>query len=1748
MRTFLGVWVWFALSILGFTFFSKTDFFTGTQDFESNFEITNHPEEFLPYWSANEIRSTAARVFQAKGEGVNLSNALGIQVISTFNAEIFIHTSTLGMEDPVITFQAKTNQNGSGNRPVYLFYSIASDLEKTFSPPVQVGEDNSFPNQNTEYKEFQIKLTQEFLNVESLWVKLEAKYGNGSGTAARLFIDDFTIMESGENPEPPKEKEDENEVLKLLEHKIISPHSLELTFSSADISSHANRYFLSNNYGNPKNIEINGENVRLDFDAYLYSNSYLLEVNQDGNSLSFEIELVTSTPQGSILINEFMADPNPKSLTPPQPTLPTGATDEYIELFNNTDYDISLEGFTYNNRTLENSVIKAQSYVMLVSMGKKETFEPFGQVIGVNSFQALPNSSGNIVLKDRLGNLVDSLSYDLSWYGSSQKSNGGWSLERKNPFLNCSDQDNWTASIAPGGGTPGAINSVFDDSIDEKAFTLIDHSFQGDSLILLYFSQPLQPSKVPHTVIRIDGQQGKVIEMKGKGISLLTPFRMEDGKTYELAIEGLEDCNGRKFVENKFQLLFDTRVPNLQRISPISTTVLNLVFDKILGTVTRNNFSLQDSQPLQVAKLDSSRVQLIFGTHLPFGEKQVLTLSDIPDTRGNVQKIQEFDFILEDQVDTLRINSPFGLSIRFHKSIEASSILPANFWVDRNTGNPVAAFADHEDPRTVHLVFDKSLPQNNLTWLQIENLKDEAGEYIYTLSRSFVRDMRTIGVTQILAPNDSVLLLTFNKPLLQNKAEIPGNYTVDSEVLHPFRASQKSQNEVELIFKNKFTEGKEYRLSTIGLEDVYGVVMSRTVNTNFIYDLSPPKIASHRFLSPFELAIQFNKPVQPITTQQVKLGGKTPLEIYQQNQAHYILQFETPAIDYSQLELWEIADLLENIADYITLDLGGKNLEIGRMEIISPNHVLLTFSDFLDPKTSIFSDRYFIQGSHPSSVEIEENGYQVSLHLEQNLILMDSVFAEISVLKNMAEARFTDLRDQLIYEDGVEHIDIQTANSLMIHHAVPVVLLEEMAFQFEESDISIQAFTNQTAPELTHLILSKPLEESQTYTLLLPRRKVDSRNFLPGSRRIIVFDRTAPKIGSVEAHLENEIMVTFDEDLDPIMAMVANHYQLDGVHPQMVISAENSNQVILHFGAPLEDKSTYNLFVHRIEDLNGNSVEGDYFSFTFEKPYAPSFKEIVINEVMAAPREGQTLPNAEYVELYNTGSQAIQIGGYRLANSRSSTVLPRFVLQPESYLILSAQSQASNFQPFGPSLGLSNWPALLNGGDEVKLLDRSGQVLDSLEYITASYGGTEFAQGGYSLEVVNPFQTCNTFGNLRPSSTSERGTPGKPNAVFDPTPDRTQPGIQKLTILDSVSVLITFSKPMQERLSEQYFNLEKNDIHALTYHDLSRTEVLLVFSKPLEKNTQFQLHINDFRDCLGNLLSEEDENQLLLLPGEASSGDIIINEVLFNPLTGSPKFVEILNTSTQYLSLKNWKLANFANEEISNRRIISSQDLILPPNGYLAITTDANQLLQIYPKSENLHELASLPSYPIREGTVILLDPEENFVERFDYHEKLHNPLLKEVKGVSLERLQAVGNGNNPKNWHSASGNIGWATPGFKNSQNMESPNSASMFTVSPEIFAPDAVGVQPYTSIHYQMDEPGYLATIQILGINGRLLKEITQNQILGQNGFYIWNGTDEKGAKQRPGYYIIWIQLTHPKGRVEQIRKTVAIGSKLR
>lgn len=271
----------------------------------------------------------------------------------------------------------------------------------------------------------------------------------------------------------------------------------------------------------------------------------------------------------------------------------------------------------------------------------------------------------------------------------------------------------------------------------------------------------------------------------------------------------------------------------------------------------------------------------------------------------------------------------------------------------------------------------------------------------------------------------------------------------------------------------------------------------------------------------------------------------------------------------------------------------------------------------------------------------------------------------------------------------------------------------------------------------------------------------------------------------------------------------------------------------------------------------------------------------------------------------------------------------------------------------------------------------------------------------------------------------------------------------------------------------------------------------------------------------------------------------MINEILFNPRPGGVDFVEVINVSSKYFNLKNWSLANQEEGQFINARSLTQNDYILAPQSYLVITTNGTILKSQYPTAQEENLLTStLPSLNDDEGSVAILSDEGNPLDFFEYTDDFHSPMLKDKEGVSLERISLSEPTLHAGNWKSASSTAGFATPGYLNSNaRPENLIDENTIIIEPEIFSPNVPG-QDFVQIKYSFDQSALAANIKIVDHQGRLIKEVANNETLGFEGFFRWEGDRQDGSKARMGYYFVWFETFSLDGTVKTYRKRVVIG----
>ena len=643
----------------------------------------------------------------------------------------------------------------------------------------------------------------------------------------------------------------------------------------------------------------------------------------------------------------------------------------------------------------------------------------------------------------------------------------------------------------------------------------------------------------------------------------------------------------------------------------------------------------------------------------------------------------------------------------------------------------------------------------------------------------------------------------------------------------------------------------------------------------------------------------------------------------------------------------------------------------------------------------------------------------------------------------------------------------------------------------------------------------------------------------------IADDLISPQLQSLNIINLSNILLTFNENMDEL-SLILGTYTLDPGVTLVPESPQSATQINLSVDPALIPGTAYTLTIEGPSDCSGNIILSATSSFIV--PEEAESGDVIFNEVMADPSPAIGLPEVEYLEIYNRSNKTLELAGWALVNTTTTMTFGPHLMAPGEHLILCDDSSMDMLSSFGTVYAFPSFTALSNEGDDLHLFDSNAELMDEIVYSLAWYHDTSKDDGGYSIERINPELPCSNIDNWRASSSTPGGTPGQVNAVLDLSPDLTAP-LATIALLQGVNQVILRFNEFIELGSIDAEDLSLSPPITITNIELTAgNELLLTLANPLDTGTVYTLNVTGIEDCSGNELTPS-ANFFLAIPELPEPGDLIINEVLFNPRTGGYDFIEVYNRSLRTLSLKNWKIANRSSGLVSNINTITTEQILIFPGGFKVVTEDPSNISLQYPlgRSANYIETLDLPSYNDDVGYVILIDPNVVIHDEFFYSDAYHFALIDDLNGVSLERVDYERLTNDPTNWHSAAENIGWATPGYENSQLQPSNHAGLSFSVDPEVFSPDNDGYEDVLNINYQLETSGQIVNISIFDREGRLVRLLSRNEYVGSRGTISWDGINEEGAKARIGVYILLIELFDLDGNVSSTKKTCVLGGTL-
>lgn len=645
----------------------------------------------------------------------------------------------------------------------------------------------------------------------------------------------------------------------------------------------------------------------------------------------------------------------------------------------------------------------------------------------------------------------------------------------------------------------------------------------------------------------------------------------------------------------------------------------------------------------------------------------------------------------------------------------------------------------------------------------------------------------------------------------------------------------------------------------------------------------------------------------------------------------------------------------------------------------------------------------------------------------------------------------------------------------------------------------------------------------------------------------VIVDNTPPELVSVTAIANNQLELLFDEGIDQVSGENTLNYSVNqGVGNPVSVVRDASNFALFTatFGASFPIGDTLEVTVSNIEDFEGNVLTSATDSFQYIEAQTPVYGDIIINEFMADETPSAGLPETQFVELYNRSNKYFNLEDWKLSDNNSSGTIQNVWLYPGQYLVLVPTSGLTDYPQ---AMNVTSWASLNNSGDDIILSTPSDVVVDEITYSDDWYQDPDKEDGGWTLERKNPTLACSDADNWIASNHPNGGTPGTQNSVFDLTPDTEAPALINLQAGAPNFLTLDFSEGMDSlSLANAVISISPTlTIDQRILLSSFPDQMVLTFVENITPGQVHSITLENTADCSGNSANFQGT---FVLPQTPVIGDIVINEILFNPVTSGSDYVELYNTSDKYIDLLNWSLANYDEDTIDNIREID-QHYIVSPNDYVVLTTDPNFQIMQYPFAVpgKFLQMSSLPSYN-NDSSTVYLGYLGQIMDKVSYSEDWHFELLQSDDGVSLERFNYELASNDSSNWHSASETVGFGTPGAENSQRIAPGTPEGTITLSSSTFSPDGDGFQDALLITYEVNEPTLLGDLLIYDDKGRLVKTLLKDHLLGGTGTIKWDGSNDDGKKASIGPHIIYFSVFDVnKASTTTSRKVVTVAGQL-
>jgi hypothetical protein len=560
-------------------------------------------------------------------------------------------------------------------------------------------------------------------------------------------------------------------------------------------------------------------------------------------------------------------------------------------------------------------------------------------------------------------------------------------------------------------------------------------------------------------------------------------------------------------------------------------------------------------------------------------------------------------------------------------------------------------------------------------------------------------------------------------------------------------------------------------------------------------------------------------------------------------------------------------------------------------------------------------------------------------------------------------------------------------------------------------------------------------------------------------------------------------------------------------------------------------------------------IDGIFYE-DHEEPVTPVMAEtgdVVITEIMADPEPVVSLPAREYLEITNRTVYSYNLKDWKLTSGDQDYLFPEIIIKPCGIIIICSTQDTSKFSRYGKILGLKQFPSLTDNGKVLLLYDSCGKLIHGVEYSSEWYRDELKSKGGWSLEMIDTGYPFYYNGNWTASESGNGGTPGAINSVACNNPDNSFAGDLIVFPEDSINISIRSPEPIFNLIQMiDRINIDgKCPVDIYSSDPLFR-EFSVKLNDPLERGKVYQFETSwDIKDFAGNKLMKDKYSFGLSEPAEP--GDILFNEILFNPLPGDPDYLELYNSSERIIDASRLELVSVSDDSGDTSQIyqVSDEHKCILPGNYYAVTSDKEKVSERYFSADPdwLFEISSLPSMPDDKGHLILFSRELQKIDEVLYSEKMQSTLLSGYEGIALEKINPDNKSDDIKNWHSAAESSGWGTPGAHNSVYSETPVASDVVNLSSSRITPDGDGFEDLLVLDFYLTGRSNVVSVTIFDESGNYVRKIAENMYVGSEASLVWDGSGEDGSIVSTGIYIVFITMFDDSGKTNRWKKVCTV-----